>query len=404
MTVLRIDQGTSEIIKPMKLANGFLRVDATTTRAGVFAYTNPDGTVRRELRLPEEVFAREAMDSFALMPVTDTHPPQMLNAANAAQYQRGSAGDPRRDGDHMAQQLMITDKELVRKIESGEAQELSNGYNCDLEEKAGVHPTYGPYDAIQRNIRGNHIAVVKRGRAGPSARVRMDEASVAVLSIRSDGEERPVVTPPQPPQQPNGETPVKLIRIDGLELDPTTDAFAQALAKQQQKHADELKAKTDALAAMTAATDKLQAKFDAQAEELAKAKEEIKALPAKLQASAKARVDLETKARKVLGQKFKLDSLDDKTVKVTVLERLDKKFKAEGKTDAYLDARFDLAIESFDADAAATVRTAVDPVVKTDDAEETEEVEHTDSVAAFERMQKNNDEAWKNTLKRATES
>lgn len=409
MPVLRIDQGTTETIKPEKLANGFLRVDAAITRTGVFTYFNPDGTKRRELRLPEEVFDAAALESFALMPLTDEHPPAMLTAENATQFTRGTVGEPKRDGELVAARLLVTDADLIAKIEAKEAREISCGYTCDLEQKPGTHPTYGAYDAIQRSIRGNHVAVVKRGRAGPAARVRMDSAAVAVLRNDTDGETQPVDSRDNPSQQPNG-APVKTIRIDGMDLDPTSDAFAQAFARLQAKHAEELKAKNDALEASKVATDKLQAKFDGQADELAKAKAEIKDLPAKLQATAKARVDLEQRARKVLGPKFKLDGLDDKAVRVAVLERVSKGFKADGKSDEYLAARFDAAIESFDADGTATAAArqeleSVDEKTDGDDGDEgDEEVEHTDSGEAFEAMVTEGQQAWQKTLKRALES
>lgn len=395
---LRIDQGTSPI-KATKLPNGFLRVDATITRTGVFLYTNPDGTTRRELRRDSEVFSPESMASFALMPLTDTHPPRFLNAENATDYARGAVGEPRRDGDHVAAQLLVTDAELIHKIEGSGVRELSCGYNCELDMTPGVHPTYGVYDAEQKTIRGNHVAVVKRGRAGPTARVRMDSASVAVVRPDADGEDSPVDLPHNQQQHtPESPVTVKLIRIDGLELDPTSDAFAQAFARLQTKHEDAVKASAAALATAQGEIEKMKAKFDAQAEELTKAQEEIKTLPTKLQASVKARADLETKARKVVGPKFKLDGLDDKAVRTTVLERVIKGFKVDGKTDAYLEARFDAAIEAFGEGTTATTKTA--PAAAKEDATEetTTTTETKDAGDAYVAMVTDADEAWKKTL------
>ena len=34
------------------------------TRVGIFEYRRPDGSIRRELRLPEEVFAPESLASY----------------------------------------------------------------------------------------------------------------------------------------------------------------------------------------------------------------------------------------------------------------------------------------------------------------------------------------------------
>lgn len=181
----RIDRGN--LAKPVKMSNGWLRIDGRLTRTGVFTYRNDDGTMRRELRLPEEVFKLDAMQSFALVPVTDEHPPGFLDAKNTREYARGSvAGTLRKDGEFIAGELLVTDADLIKKLEDGVARELSCGYNCDLDEKPGVTADGLRYDAIQRNIRGNHVAVVAKGRAGPEARVRMDGASVEVLDGDDD--------------------------------------------------------------------------------------------------------------------------------------------------------------------------------------------------------------------------
>lgn len=181
----RIDRGN--LSKPVKMSNGWLRIDGRLTRTGVFTYRNNDGTMRRELRLPEEVFKSDAMQSFALVPVTDEHPPGFLDAKNTREYARGSvAGTLRKDGEFVAGELLVTDADLIKKLEDGAARELSCGYNCDLDEKPGITSDGLRYDAIQRNIRGNHVAVVAKGRAGPEARVRMDGASVEVLDGDDD--------------------------------------------------------------------------------------------------------------------------------------------------------------------------------------------------------------------------
>lgn len=171
----RLDRGIA-LQKPTKLSNGWLRIDGRITRTGVFTYRLPDGKLRRELRLPEEVFKADTMQSFALVPVTDEHPPAFLDATNTKEYARGSvAGTLRQDGQFVAGEMLVTDADLIAKLEGGKAREISCGYTCDLEESPG-ELNGERYDAIQRNIRGNHVAIVERGRAGPEARVRMDAA------------------------------------------------------------------------------------------------------------------------------------------------------------------------------------------------------------------------------------
>src|SRR5690606_27126345 len=90
--------------------------------------------------------------------------------------------------------MLITHADTIADIDKGK-RELSCGYSCDLEHVPGewIDPRTGVahrYDAIQRNIRGNHVAVVSKGRAGPEARVRLDSAEAGVLV--SDSEQFPV--------------------------------------------------------------------------------------------------------------------------------------------------------------------------------------------------------------------
>lgn len=177
----RVQRTDISTLRPVeRREDGTIIVDAHLTRCGVFPYyqVSPEGeiSVRRELRLPEEVFAPEALRSFEGRPVTNNHPPDMLDAKNARQYAVGAAiGMPVRDDDHVRGRLSIYDADTVAQCEAGKTQ-VSNGYTCDTIEQPGVHPLYGPYDAIQKNIRGNHIAVVERGRAGITAAIRMDRA------------------------------------------------------------------------------------------------------------------------------------------------------------------------------------------------------------------------------------
>ena len=53
-----------------KTAEGFLVARAPVTSIGVFSYRNPDGSERRELRLPEEVFNADSLASLRLKPLT----------------------------------------------------------------------------------------------------------------------------------------------------------------------------------------------------------------------------------------------------------------------------------------------------------------------------------------------
>ncbi|TXH43611.1 MAG: DUF2213 domain-containing protein [Desulfurellales bacterium] len=177
MRVLRLDN-SSPLSKPVRLPNGFVRAEGYLTRSGIFVYRDGLGNTVRELRPPEEVFHPDSLASFALVPVTNDHPSEMLTADNAKQYAVGSVSEsvvP--EGDKVRASLMITDAAAIEALDAGKS-ELSCGYTADVEFSPGVWNGQ-PYDAVQRNIRGNHVALVDAGRAGPACSIRMDAAGAA---------------------------------------------------------------------------------------------------------------------------------------------------------------------------------------------------------------------------------
>lgn len=118
-------------------------------------------------RSQEEVFSEAALASFEGKPVTDDHPPELLTLETATSYERGHAQNIRKgEGewkDYVLADLHIHDGGLIRSVQDGK-REISCGYECEYE--ANGDGTYS-----QKNIRGNHIAVVHRGRAGKKAAI-----------------------------------------------------------------------------------------------------------------------------------------------------------------------------------------------------------------------------------------
>lgn len=386
--VSRYDLGGLE--KPVRTPAGFLRADAHLSRAGIFMYRQADGTVRRELRPEDEVFHADSLASFALAPVTDDHPPANLTASNAREYQRGAVGENvRRDGDHVRASVLVTDDDLIGKMERGKSQ-VSCGYTCDVELTAGEWRGQR-YDAIQRKIRGNHLAVVEKGRAG-SARVRMDANDAAMVSDHSGGD--PAPTP---------ERTLKTFRHDGVSYEASeqvVELFAKLEKDRRDAIAERDTVKADAQKQIDAAT----AKADQAKSELEKAKADAAKEPERIRAELSQRMKLEETARKFLGKGAKFDSkTTDREVRAAVLKKLQPKIDLADKTDAYVEARFDAAIEdSRDTrDELEEVRRAAEGERK--DEEPTEEDRH-DVDAAAERMRKANRELWKQPIGRNREN
>ncbi len=365
MQVTRYDSG--EVTSTERMANGYLRCDAHITRTGVFTYLNRDGTLRRELRLPTEVFNADSLQSFEDSPITNNHPPKgtRLTSANTKKHQVGHARDIRQDGKHLAARMLLTEDKSIADAEGGKSQ-LSCGYRCDLEIISGVTdgiegvPDGLNYDGIQRNIRGNHVAIVDRGRAGESAALHLDEAGATMV---------PDDYKPSPNQGDlfRSDKAMETITIDGIDVEVSKQG-AQVIAKviaradaADKKVTDLSKKVGEETARADKATEDLEASDKARTDA---------ASPEAVQGLVTARVALQTDAMKILGDKdadgkaITLDGMSDHDIRVAVI--LAGSPKAEEKIDAlegdaqasYVAARYDAAIESH-------VDAAPDPGKKT---------------------------------------
>lgn len=383
---------------PTLLPNGWLRADARIAKTGIQEYRLADGTVRREFRPPEEVFDAASLQSFSLVPVTDDHPEEgLLTADNARKYQRGHLGESvTRDGDKVRATILITDGDLVRKVLDGKTQ-LSCGYEVDLDPTPGEWQGQR-FDCRQRNVRGNHVAVVDRGRAGPEVRLRLDTGDA--VSIRGARQED---TPPPTPGRHSEERHMVKIKVDGIEVEVGNEQGAQLIerhiaalseradaaekvAKQakQDKEDSEQERKTE-LDAYRARADVAEAK----AKELEKARNDAaQALPALVQA----RVALESKARELLGADAKFDGKSDREVKALVIGKLVPDVKLDGEADVYVDTVYRGALATASSEALATLRAAA----------VTNGGQHQDAmpdpVAAREKARRDHEEEWKKPL------
>lgn len=150
---------------------GYLVDHPILTSCGIFEYTNPDGSIRRELRLPEHVFNEKSLKSYRGKPIIITHEAGTVNKNNVDKEQIGTIlSDGYQDGDDVRAEIIIHDTDSMKKCG---LKELSLGYNLDLIEEPGVW-NGEPYDAVQTNIVINHLALVASARAGEQARLNID--------------------------------------------------------------------------------------------------------------------------------------------------------------------------------------------------------------------------------------
>ncbi len=317
------------------MADGRLVADAHITRAGIFSYadsTKPSG-VRLELRPESEVFDSESLASFANLPITDGHPPKLITADTAKKVMVGMTGDHvTRDDEFVKAKVSIADAGTIKKMDAGDV-EVSCGYACVVEDKAGVDPKYGRYDAIQRKIRGNHLAVaVGSARAGRTARVRMD--SELTDQERSDARE---VVPSATSHGGGAMDPEKLqetVRAleAGLKTAETALVTQTARADSAETARDvergkvvTLESQIGTLRATIAAnaTAVETAAIGEQRERADKAEQLVARFDAEVESRVKERCALMIKATSVLGTDFRMDDLSKRDIESAVVKRLD---------------------------------------------------------------------------------
>lgn len=151
------------------------------SKVGVFPYTgsqispelDPD-KIYMVYRPEEELSNPETIDSFKLLPWTDEH--AMLGSEDEGMLpaeRKGIHGvigeDVYFEDGYLKGNLKVFSDKLANLIEAGK-KELSIGYRCLYDIVSGVY-NGTRYDAIQRNIRGNHLALVDEGRSGPDVAV-----------------------------------------------------------------------------------------------------------------------------------------------------------------------------------------------------------------------------------------
>ncbi|MBZ9633065.1 DUF2213 domain-containing protein [Clostridium sp. FP1] len=123
------------------------------------AFKEPMGKLCKVSRTPEELFSKATMDSFEGKSVTNTHPSNNLDVNTTPMTERGHIQNIRRDGDYLVGDLFVKDAGLINEIQNNLKREVSCGYDCSWHKIAD-----GEYE--QRDIIGNHVAVVPNGRAG----------------------------------------------------------------------------------------------------------------------------------------------------------------------------------------------------------------------------------------------
>lgn len=326
--------------------NGFLVDRPIVARIGLQTYQTPHG-VRREFRPASEVFKADSLATFAGKPVTLGH--VTVTPENAESVVVGSccgAGVP--SGIGVEAPLSIYSRRAIESAKKRDTAELSVGYTSEDIDRAGWgNNATGEYffledmpegwkadsadwvefDAVQTNIKVNHIAMVFKGRAG-----------IAKLNLDSNQD-----FPYDNEEISNKEDSIMTVKIklDGeMEFD---------IPKAVADHIDQLKADAaeanDKVGAVEAERDALKSQVDAIPETVEKAVQ-----------AAKEEAEAHAELARVAGEVgVKVDGLSAKEIKIAYVKEVMGNDISE-KSDSYIDTAFEIARDS---DKMAAQRTTI---------------------------------------------
>lgn len=345
---------TVSVGKYRRTGDGYLVADARVARTGVQEYLGselgrPDLGIVRVYRAPEEVFSDEAMHSYAYRPLTIEHPSKMVDADTWKAVSVGqTGGEVQQEGKFVRVPLVMMDSAAIKEFEAGK-RELSMGYSAEIVFEDGVSPDGEAYDAVQRSLRMNHLAVVGKARGGNELRIGDGRTP--------GGKDRADKPPMETPKMSDN---TRTILVDGLSVN-CTDAGIQAITKLQGQLKDAETAHQKLVsdhASAIADKDKAMAKVEAERDDL-----KAKVLSdADLDKRVQDRADLIAAAKSIADGDYTGKSDADIRKAVVVAKLGDAAVK--DKSEAYVDARFDILLEDAKKDPVTralngTTRTAV---------------------------------------------
>lgn len=326
---------------PKRTKDGYLAVRARSARVGVYDYLGSeidpenkhglrDKGVVKVLRDEATVFDKAAVQSFIGKPITNDHPAEAVNDGNWRDHARGTVMGAIRDGEYVAFDLLLTDREAIAAVDGGK-RELSNGYGADLEFGSFTAADGTVCDARQSKITGgNHVALVDRGRAGPDCAIKDFAVCDAITADKLAELKASLNASPQ-------ETRVKITNLDGMPVNLTDAAAVEAaLTKLDAKVTEANEAKDKALADVATLTTEKQT-LDAKVTTLEKQVADAKLTPAQLRDAAKSFGQVCDKA-KALGVTV-TDEMDEPAVmKAVVAAKIGD--AAKDWNDAQINASF----------------------------------------------------------------
>ena len=309
--------------------------------AMVQKYVKSDGSEEMEAKLPEEILSDATVSSANSKPVTDGHH-GLVTKDNSHDLLKGfTASNGHVEGNMLYNDITITDPNLISQIKSGDKRELSIGFETQMDPTSGTY-NGTKYDAVQRNIRINHVAVVPKGRAGHEVRLIGDSAE-AVEQV-------------EPSEEKGNQMETRVVRADGqnitvaaddvekiTKLDADNSAKAKQIAdldaqiKKLQSEKAQLQGDADASAKKA---DEAQAKADSLEADNKKLQEEFDKYKAD---GVDKKLELIDKVKSFVGDEYDYHGKSDRDMKIDAVKAIKgDSVDFTDKSDTYVQAAFDM--------------------------------------------------------------
>lgn len=314
-------------------------------RVGVFPYLHSDGTWTNEAKLPEDILSESTVKSANNKPVTNDHPVDdgenvLVDKSNTTQYVKGFTADNAHvEGDMLKVGLTIMDPQLIDAVQNGGKQELSIGFQTDVEPISGEY-NGAKYDSVQRNIQINHVAVVDRAREGHNIRITGDSAQMVVNDTRKEK------------QMAENEKNV----FDDAD-NTSSNSNSASSSDDKDKQIADLKQQVKDLQAQLASKnsnsssqddsddddkDKSKSKSDSVDAEIEKIKKERDMYKSQVEGDSfnttiDERIDLIDDAKKILGDSYDFHGKSNHDIKVAAIKKADSTIKVDGMDDSFIN-------------------------------------------------------------------
>lgn len=309
--------------------------------AMVQKYVKSDGSEEMEAKLPEEILSDATVSSANSKPVTDGHH-GLVTKDNSHDLMKGfTASNGHVEGNMLYNDITITDPNLIYQIKNGSKRELSIGFETQMDPTSGTY-NGTKYDAVQRNIRINHVAVVPKGRAGHEVRLIGDSAE-AVEQV-------------EPSEEKGNQMETRVVRADGqnitvaaddvekiTKLDADNSAKAKQIAdldaqiKKLQSEKAQLQGDADASAKKA---DEAQAKADSLEADNKKLQEEFDKYKAD---GVDKKLELIDKVKSFVGDEYDYHGKSDRDMKIDAVKAIKgDSVDFTDKSDTYVQAAFDM--------------------------------------------------------------